>query len=173
MSAIQQVLLAIGSSVYLPPSLTASASGESFGEFSNASAFARITLGTAGILTHEYNATGDTIDPPFPGGVNETFTWLTGSSSSLFSARMRRTSGSAFTAGSSAANAWLPITSDLQWQLLSNASGGISGLSGSDIDSKALTAVLEIAYTNNLTNILAQSNVSMSTFASSQSGVID
>jgi hypothetical protein len=171
MSAIQQVLMAIGSSVFLPASLIADASGESFGEFSNASAFARVTLGTAGVLTLEYSANGDYKIPGFP--VEENYNWLIGGSSSIFSARMRRTSGSAFTAGSSAINSWLPITSDLQWQLLSSASGGISGLSGNDIDSKAVTAVLEIAYTNNLTNILAQSNISMSTYASTQSGSIE
>lgn len=171
MGAIQQVLMAVGTSVFLPSSLFASASGESFGDFSNASAFARVTLGNAGILTLEYNANGDVQDPSFP--VEENYTWRIGGSSSLYSVRMRKTSGSAFSAGSSDIDQWIPITTDLQWQLLSNASSGISGGPGSDIDSKALTAVLELAFTNNLTNILAQCNISMDTFASSQSGNIN
>ncbi len=158
MAAIQQVLMAVGTSVSLPSSLTASATGERFTDFLGASAFARVTLGSAGILTLEYNANGDFQDPPFP--VEENYTWLVGGSSSLFSARMRRTSGNAFTAGSAAADTWLPVTSDLAWTLISNARNG-------GFDSKALTAVLEIAYTNNLTNILAQCNISMDTTASS------
>jgi hypothetical protein len=165
MAAIQQILMAVGTSVSLPASLTASATGDSFSDFQGASAFARVTLGSAGNLTLEYNANGDFQDPPFP--VEENYTWLVGGSSSLFSARMRRTSGSAFTAGSAAADTWLPITSDLAWTIISSAraSGGF--------DSKALTAVLEIAYTNNLTNILAQCNISMDTTASSSGGGVD
>ena len=168
MAAIQQVLMAVGTSVSLPASLFASATGESFGDFASASAFARVTIGTTGILTLEYNANGDYKEPGFP--VEENFTWLVGGSSSLFSARMRRTSGSAFSSGSSPADTWLPVTSDLAWFIVSNTSGGITGLSGRDIDSKAVTAVLEIAYTNNLTNILAQCDISMDTTASSQGG---
>lgn len=165
MSAIQQVLMAVGTSISLPASLVASASGERFSDFQGASAFARVTLGSAGILTLEYNANGDTQDPPFP--VTENYTWLVGGNSSLFSTRMRRTSGSAFTAGSAAADTWLPVTSDLAWTLISNARAG------GGFDSKALTAVLEIAYTNNLTNILAQCNISMDTTASSSGGGFD
>jgi hypothetical protein len=157
MAAIQQILMAVGTSVSLPASLTAVAFGERFQDFLGASAFARVTLGSAGILTLEYNANGDFQTPPFP--VEENYTWLVGGNSSVFSARMRKTSGSSFTAGSAAIETWLPITSDLAWTLISNARGG------GGFDADALTAVLEIAYTNNLTNILAQCNISMETTA--------
>lgn len=165
MAAVQQVLMAVGTSVSLPASLFASAIGQSFGDFESASAFARVTIGTTGILTLEYNANGDYKDPGFP--VEENYRWLVGGSSSLFSARMRRTSGNVFASGSNAADTWLPVTSALAWFIVSNTTS-----TGPQFDSKAVTAVLEIAYTNNLTNILAQCDISMDTNAESQGGSV-
>lgn len=156
MSAIQQVIMAAGTSVSLPASLDAFASGISYTDFRGASAFARLTLGSTGVLNFLYNANGDYTEPPFT--VQEDYNWLVGGSSSLFSARMRLTSGDAFTIGTT--GTWLPITSNLVWSLTSSARNG-------GYDAKALTAVLEIAYTNNLANILAQSNISMQTTAES------
>lgn len=158
MAAIQQVLMAVGTSVSLPASLDAYASGISYTDFRGASAFARLTLSTTGVLTFLYNANGDVADPPFT--VEENYNWLVGGSPGLFSARMRLTSGDSFTTGSAATGTWLPITSNLVWSLTSSARNG-------GYDAKALTAVLEIAYTNNLVNILAQSNISMQTTAES------
>lgn len=161
MAAVQQVLMAVGTTVSLPASLTAYAYGDRFTDGLGASAFARVTLRSIGTLILEYNANGDIQDPPFP--VEENYSWLVGGSSSLFSARMRLTSGDPFSVASSAVNTWLPITSDLGWFIVSNARNG-------GFDAKALTAVLEIAYTNNLVNILAQCNISMETTASSTGG---
>lgn len=163
MAAVQQVLMAVGTSVFLPSSLIAAASGESYND-DFASASISLFLRTNGTLLFEYSANGTLQDPPFP--VSEESNWLVGGTSSLFSARMRRISGSAFLVGSSAINTWLPITSELNWNLVSSSS------SSQRFDSKAVTAVLEIAFTNNLTNILAQSNISFSTLASTQGGFI-
>lgn len=169
MAAVQQVLMAVGTSVSLPVSLLASASatsfGNDFGDTGNASAFARVTLGTAGILTLEYNANGEVKDPPF--NVEENYTWRVGGTSSLYSVRMRKTSGSTFSSGSSVIDTWLPISTDHAWFILSASSSSQPGP-----DSKAVIAVLEIAYTNNLTNILAQCDISMDTTATTISGNI-
>jgi hypothetical protein len=163
MAAIQQILMAVGTSVFLPSSLIASAIGESYADQA-ASAGVSLNLSTNGILQLVYSANGTLQDPSFP--VTEQFRWLVGGSSTLFSVRMRKISGSAFSFGSAAIDTWIPITTSLNWNIISSSN------SFQPFNSKAVTAVLEIAFSNNLTNILAQSNISFSTSASTQGGSI-
>ncbi len=163
MSAIQQVLMAIVSSVFLPSDLIADASAESFSD-QPASAVIVLGITAGGLLTLEYSASGTLPTPAFP--VSEQYTWLVGGTSSLYSIRMRRTSGSSFSFGSTAIDTWVPMTTDRTW-ILQSASN-----SSQPFNSKAVTAVLELAYTNNLTNILAQSDITFSTSASTQGGFI-
>jgi hypothetical protein len=161
MAAIQQILMAVGTSVSLPASLFAAASGEGYNDEA-ASAIVSLDLESSGILSLEYNANGTIADPAFP--QFDQYNWLVGGSSSLFSVRMRQTSGSTFSPGSTAVNTWLPVDTGRSWYILSSSN------SFQRFNSKALTAVLEIAYTNNLTNILAQSNINFSTSALTQGG---
>lgn len=163
MAAVQQVLMAVGTSIRLPSSLVANPSAESYSDEPGSSAVV-LYLNTDGSLVLEYNANGTLQEPPFP--VAENYTWRVGGSSSLYSARMRRTSGNNFAPGSTSINTWNPITTNQMWSLLSFSN------SFQRSDSKAVTAVLEIAFTNNLTNILAQCNISFSTSALTQGGFI-
>lgn len=163
MAAIQQVLMAVGTSILLPSDLFANASAESFND-ENASCIVFLNFNVDGTLVLEYNANGTLQDPPFP--VTENYTWRVGGSSSLYSVRMRRISGSAFSFGSAAVDTWIPITTDLNWNLISSTTRS------QPFNSKVFLGVLEIAYSNNLTNILAQSNINFSTSASTQGGFI-
>jgi hypothetical protein len=162
MAAIQQVLMAVGTSISLPANLIANVTAESYNN-QTSSASVSLDFLTNGTLSLEYNAQGTLQDPAF--AQFEQYTWLVGGTSSLFSVRMRRTSG-AFSPGSAAVDTWLPITSDLFWYLLSNSN------SFTPSNGRSFTGVLELAYTNNLTNILAQSNINFSTFALTQGGDI-
>jgi len=157
MAAIQQVLMAVGTSVFLPASLNAFASAESYND-EPASAIVNLDLEATGILT------GTLQEPAF--AQFEQYTWLVGGSSSLFSVRLRRTSGSAFSPGSAAIDTWLPVSTGHSWYILSSSNNF------QPFNSKAVTGVLEIAFTNNLTNILAQSDINFSTSASTQGGFI-
>lgn len=163
MAAIQQVLMAVGTSVFLPANLNAFASAESYND-EPASAIVNLDLEATGILTLDYNANGTLQDPAF--AQFEQYTWLVGGSSSLFSVRLRRTSGSAFSPGSAAIDTWLPVSTGHSWYILSSSN------SFQPSNGKAVTGVLEIAFTNNLTNILAQSNINFSTSAFTQGGFI-
>jgi hypothetical protein len=163
MGAIQQVLMAVGTSVFLPSSLIANPSGEGYSDEA-ASAAISLSLSTGGTLSLDYNASGTLQDPGFP--VSEGYTWRVGGSSSLYSVRLRKTSGSSFNIGSAAVDQWLPINTDLTWNLISSSN------SSQRFNQKALTGVLELAFTNNLTNILAQSDINFSTSASTQPGGI-
>jgi hypothetical protein len=161
MSAVQQVLMAVGTSISLPVSLIANPSATSYNsEF--ASSGLSLTLTTSGSLFLLYSANGTEKDPDFP--VSQENTWLVGGTSSLYSVRLRKTSGSSFDVGSSPVNTWIPITSTQAWYLNSNSN------SFQPSNSKAVLGVLEIAFSNNLTNILAQSDISFSTFALTQGG---
>lgn len=161
MGAVQQVLMAVGTSVFLPSSLIANASGESYAD-EPASSIVILSISTSGSLLLQYNAIGTVQDPPFP--QSEGYTWRVGGSSSLYSVRLRRTSGSSFSGGSTAIDTWVPMTTEQTWNLLSSSN------SSQPFNSKAVTGVLEIAFTNNLTNILAQSNINFSTSAQTQGG---
>ena len=167
MGAIQQVLMAVGTSVFLPPVIASElqtaviASGIGYNDAS-ASASIDLRLSTSGSLSLEYSASGTSKDPGFP--VSENWTWLVGGTASLYSVRMRKTSGSPF--GPSAVNAWIPITADLQWRIDSASN------SSQTSEIQAVTAVLEIAFTNNLANILAQSSINFQTSAETESGFI-
>jgi hypothetical protein len=163
MAAVQQILMAVGTSVFLPSSLIADASGESYSDEA-ASAGVTLSLGTNGILLLEYSASGTLQTPSFP--VSEQYRWLVGGTSSLYSVKMTKILGNNFTSGSAAIDTWMPITSSLNWFLLSSSS------IFQPYNSNAITAVLELAFTNNLTNILAQCNISFSTEASTQGGFI-
>jgi hypothetical protein len=163
MGAVQQVLMAVGTSVFLPSNLIADASGESYSDEA-ASAGVTLSLGTNGTLLLEYSASGTLQTPSFP--VSEQYTWLIGGSPALYSVRMRKILGNNFTSGSAAIDTWIPVTSSLDWYMLSSSS------IFQPYNANAITAVLELAYTNNLTNILAQCNISFSTLASTQGGFI-
>ena len=162
MSAIQQMLLAtmINTSVSLPSILIASADAQSYLDRPS-NAEVSLDLNTNGTLLLSYSAVGDEINPLEP--VSNQYTWLVGGRSNLFSVRMRTLSGTSFsTAFSSSSNTWLPVTSNLSWNIRSS-SNAIRTFSIKDV-----SAVLEIAYTNNLTNIIAQSDIYFSTSASTQ-----
>ena len=158
MSAVQQVIMAVGTSVLLPSNLFAAADALSYGS-QIASASVRLDLLTNGTLSLEYSAQGTIQDPSFP--QEEQYTWLVGGLSNLFSVRMRLTSGQ-FSPGSAAVDTWLPITGDHFWYLQS-----ISSTFALTIG-RSFTGVLEIAYSDNLTNILAQSSVNFNTFAETE-----
>jgi hypothetical protein len=161
MAAIQQVLMAVGTSIFLPASLTANPNATSYNS-EEASSGLSLTLTTSGSLFLIYSANGTEKFPDFP--VSQEETWLVGGSSSLYSVRLRKTSGSSFDFGSAAVNTWIPITSTQAWYLDSNSN------IFQPSNSKAILGVLEIAFTNNLTNILAQSDINFSTFALTQGG---
>jgi hypothetical protein len=161
MAAIQQVLMAVGTSVFLPSSLFAAADAISYFD-EPASSIVILQLQSNGTLSLEYNANGTVQDPTFP--QSEVSRWLVGGSSSLFSVRLRRISGSSFSPGSSAIDTWLPASTGLSWNILSSSN------SFQPSNSKGILGVLEIAFTNNLTNILAQSDINFSTSALTQGG---
>lgn len=161
MAAIQQVLMAVGTSVFLPSSLFAAAEAISYFD-EPASSIVNLDLEASGILTLDYNANGTVQNPTF--AQFEQYRWLNGGASSLFSVRLRRTSGNTFSPGSAAVDTWLPASTGQSWYLLSSSN------SFQPFNGKALTGVLEIAFTNNLTNILAQSDINFSTSALTQSG---
>lgn len=161
MAAIQQVLMAVGTSVFLPSSLIAAADAISYFD-EPASSIVILQLEANGTLSLEYNANGTVQDPTFP--QSEVSRWLVGGASSLFSVRLRRTSGSAFSPGSSAIDTWLPASTRQSWNILSSSDRVQPS------NSKGIIGVLEIAFTNNLTNILAQSNINFSTSALTQGG---
>jgi hypothetical protein len=159
MGAVQQVLMAVGTSISLPANLSANPYAISY--FSEeASSGLSLTLTTSGSLFLIYSANGTEKFPDFP--VSQENTWLIGGSSSLYSVRLRKTSGSSFDFGSAAVNTWIPITSTQAWYLDSNSN------IFQPSNSKAVTGVLEVAFSNNLTNILAQSDISFSTSALTQ-----
>jgi hypothetical protein len=157
MSAIQQVLFAVGTSVSLPSALAASPYSINY-QGQSGSATIVLTLTTGGLLTLEYSAVGQERDPSSP-QTNPTHTWLSNGTSNIYSVRMRVTSGGTFNLGSAAINTWVPLTSDRTWTLEATSSTSLP------FSSDAVTAVLEIAYTNSLTTILAQSAVELSTSA--------
>lgn len=155
MAAIQQVLMAVGTSILLPSNLFASAEALSYGS-QVASATVNLDFYTNGTLNLDYYARGTERTPGFD--QFEQHTWLVGGLSNLYSLRMRRISGE-FSPGSAAVDTWLPITSDRFWYL-SSISTSFAPTNG-----RSFTGVLEIAFSDNLTNILAQSSVNFSTFA--------
>lgn len=154
MASAQQILMSAGF-ILLPSSLEASAESTSY----NASAFASVslTLRTNGVLNLNYSATGTYPIPENP--QTESYTWNVGGSTGL-SARMRLLSG-IFNVGTT--DTWVPVTTDLLWGISSSAN---SGGGSEDFDYKEVQSVLEIAYTNNLTSILAQCNINFNTTAS-------
>jgi hypothetical protein len=158
MSAVQQILFAVGTSVSLPSTLAADASSINYNGQSG-SATIVLSLTTGGLLTLDYSAFGEVQLPQFPQSLTPPYTWLINGTSSIYSVRMRVTSGGTFNPGSTAINSWVPLTSDRTWTLQA-----ISSLSQTP-SSDAVTAVLEIAYRNSLTNPLAQSAVTFTTLA--------
>jgi hypothetical protein len=155
MGAVQQVLMAAGTSIFLPSDLFAAAEALSY-DSQVASATVNLNFYTNGTLTLDYNARGTERTPGFD--QFEQYNWLVGGLSNLYSVRMRRTFGQ-FSPGSAAVDTWLPITSDRFWYLQS-----ISSTFALTIG-RSFTGVLEIAFSDNLTNILAQSSVNFSAFA--------
>lgn len=165
MAAIQQMLFATGSSVFLPNSLSSSASATTFGnpEFPSlafASSGITLRLRTNSLLTLTTSAQGTVAEPASP-VVNQS-TWLVGGSASVYSVRMRLLTavGDGFAVGSDSVNTWLPITQERIWEVRSSAAGA-----GVLQDTDGVTAVMEIALTASTSTILAFSNINLSTTA--------
>jgi hypothetical protein len=151
MASAQQVLMA-GGYVLLPSSLQASASSTSFS--GPASARVSLTLKTDGSLILNSSADGD-----FPvTSETKSYTWIVGGAAGQLSARMRLLAG--IFDGSANTGEWVPITSDLEWFIESFSSSRFG-----EPESDFVSAVLEIAFNNNLTSILAQCNINFDTVA--------
>lgn len=153
MSAIQQALLSFGSnqgtiSLF---AISSSAAGLSdFGENASAAATLEVLSNTIYINS---NALGNNPDT-FASGL-ESYAWLSGGSSNLYSVKLDVT-GSSFDIGSTAINTWVPLTSSIFWGL-STASNQFQRF-----NSKSITGTLSFALSSNLSNVLASTTVSIS-----------
>jgi hypothetical protein len=153
MASAQQVLMA-GGYVLLPSSLQASASGTSFSGPANA--IVSLTLKTDGSLILNSSAIGNVRVPVT--SETKSYTWIVGGDTGQLSARMRLLAG--IFDGSANTDEWVPITSDLVWFI-----GSFSSSQFGEPESDSVSAVLEIAFNNNLTSILAQCNINFETDA--------
>lgn len=157
MAALQQVLFAIGQSLgtlFLEPSLFASASATST---AGNSAGAELTLN----ITNSGFLNVRRVTNSFPAGITDDiirqYNWLIGGSALLYSVRIRRNSGDTFLLGSDLSDSWLPMSQNRSWTLRSTSPPNF----GSNIN-----FTVEIALSNNLSNILSSGTFNFSCNAS-------
>lgn len=162
MAAIQQVLFALGGGLVALPDdafFDKNVYGQSFNGQPAGSSIT-LTLRANGILNIGYSATGTgEKDPLIP--ETQSYTWLRGGTSELYSARMRVISGQGFALGSSSVNSWIdiPTGSFLSWGISSNSNETTT----SGINS--VVAVLELAFKSNQQTVLADANINFDTSA--------
>lgn len=165
MSGIHQVLFSTGAgglgTVFLEPFRQISVIASSFGGL-NAIAGVDIDLSSNGLISFNTFATGDFTEQIGDGN----YAWLTGGSSTNYS--FRYSTGPTFVSGLDTPgpqNVWLPISSGRVWTI-SRSAFDIGPLS----DSVSFFIMLQIAATNNVSQILGSSQLNIELSATTRSG---